>query len=443
MIFKRNLNSSGGFSLPEVMIAMGLLGAIALGVTKMMETSNKAAKNIENKDEITHMTREIADILANPNNCEETLRDKASDNDVYFIKQVNKLTSEKVTVARFSPVPATTPNTKVVVESMKVRNVSDNGSDGSQGIATLEINFRKPKGDQLGGKVIKKEISLNASLCNRNQIILSSYAAVVSACTGAGKKLIEAPYQWPATTGSWYGVCQDCTVAGANKIRFCQSQAMTGVDVGAVSKLTCINMGGTFDDATQKCDLGSAAVKASCEILGGVFDATNVKCLMGSGVTNLQEKLCAFEVAFLQTTPLGGNTTLCNPLQQVTGTALANNVHTRNDCTSLGGTVMTDSATGKGFCRFMASSCPTGWIQYNGWSNWNTETFYGASQGYRSLCGHSCPGTNCTVSGVSFAAYAARPQCNIGNCSFDCGTCCTRTTTWETKYANRTQIGCY
>ena len=67
-----------GFSIVEITVAMGLLGALSLGVMKIMENSQKAAKNIENKDEISQFQNEINDILKNPNNCEATLGSRIS-----------------------------------------------------------------------------------------------------------------------------------------------------------------------------------------------------------------------------------------------------------------------------------------------------------------------------------------------------------------------------
>jgi prepilin-type N-terminal cleavage/methylation domain-containing protein len=443
MKIKNILSSSKGFSLTEIMIAMGLLGALSMGVMKLMENSNKAAKNIESKDEISMMAREMSDILASANNCEESLRDKKVGNSVFFIKQVNKVTGVKTLVEKFNPIPDSVKNSKVVVESMRVSKVDANGTDGSQGIATLEVFFRKPKSGHLGARVVKKEITLSANLCNRDYITALTFANVMSQCSGLGKKLIEAPTQWPV--GKWYAVCQDCTVAGYNKINFCQSEADGGVDVAAVSKLSCINMGGTFDDATQKCNLNDQTAKIACGTLGGVYNEASKICAIGDGVAKLQTKLCDFEKKFLGETMTGGSTTLCTPNVPVSGIGLVNAKHTKHDCNALGGSVMSDSA-GKGFCKFNTSgggSCPTGWFQYNGWINWNAQTFPGSSQGWREVCHHGCPGQACSVAAVPFSEYASRPQCNVGNCSFDCALCCTRTTNWVTKYASSSQIGCY
>jgi len=432
------LKSSQGFSLAEIMVAMGLLGAISLGVMRLMDNSNKAAKNIESKDEISMMAREMSDILASANNCEESLRDKKAGNSVFFITQVNKVTGVKAPVSKFNPVAPGIENTKVVVESMRVSKVDANGTDGSQGMATLEVFFRKPKSGHLGARVVKKEITLSANLCNKDYITATSFAGVMSLCTGLGKKLIEAPTQWPV--GKWYAVCQDCTVAGYNKINFCQSEADGGVDVSAVSKLSCINMGGVFEDATQKCNLNDQTAKIACGTLGGVYNEASQICAIGEGVVKLQTKLCDFEKKFYGETMTGGTTTLCTPNVLVSGIGLVNWKHTKHDCSALGGSVMSDSA-GKGFCKFTATSCPTGWTQYNGWSNWVGASPQGndASKGI-CLSNPNCGGIDCSWPSIGFSEWAPFQSCQVGDCHYDG---CSRYHTYRTVSASRSQIGCY
>lgn len=445
MKIKNILSSSKGFSLTEIMIAMGLLGALSMGVMKLMENSNKAAKNIESKDEISMMAREMSDILASANNCEESLRDKKVGNSVFFIKQVNKVTGVKTLVEKFNPIPDSVKNSKVVVESMRVSKVDANGTDGSQGIATLEVFFRKPKSGHLGARVVKKEITLSANLCNRDYITASTFAGVMSQCSDLGKKLIEAPTQWPV--GKWYAVCQDCTVAGYNKINFCQSEADGGVDVAAVSKLSCINMGGTFDDATQKCNLNDQTAKIACGTLGGVYHEASKICAIGEGVTNLQTKLCVLEKNFLGETIAGGKTTLCSPNTLISGIGLVNAKHSKHDCTGLGGTVMTDS-DGKGFCKFISqTTCPSGWLNYNGWRSYNG---YNAVVNSCSTCDSGFEKNSCcdwTVNcasnpGVSFSAYASQPSCAWTKCTYN-NIGCKRDTQTGTARGKQAEIGCY
>ncbi len=52
---------------------------------------------------------------------------------------------------------------------------------------------------------------------------------------------------------------------------------------------------------------------------------------------------------------------------------LVNNQHSESQCTSLGGTVLTDGSGGK-FCQFTASACPSGWAKHQNWAAYRVTT---------------------------------------------------------------------
>ena len=88
MKIKNIISNSIGFTIPEIMIAVGLMGVAAMGTMKMMENSTKASKNMEIKDNILQVQREVNDILSNPNNCEATLAGRTVGGQVPIIYQV-------------------------------------------------------------------------------------------------------------------------------------------------------------------------------------------------------------------------------------------------------------------------------------------------------------------------------------------------------------------
>lgn len=57
---------------------------------------------------------------------------------------------------------------------------------------------------------------------------------------------------------------------------------------------------------------------------------------------------------------------------------LVNAQHTATQCSSLGGSVVTDG-TGNKFCRLSGASCPVGWVRYNNWTTTqaNSGTYCG------------------------------------------------------------------
>ena len=125
MNIKTFLKSVSGFSFVEIMVAMGLLGAISVGVMRVMDNANKASKTIEVKDDIIQMERQIADVLNSQNNCEETLGEKTINSNIPIIYQV----VNNQPLAKFS-VSSGTSN-KIHITSMRVKEVELNGGDGS------------------------------------------------------------------------------------------------------------------------------------------------------------------------------------------------------------------------------------------------------------------------------------------------------------------------
>lgn len=269
----KNLLSSSGVSLIEMTIVLGLIGVAGVGVMKLTENSTKATQNIKNIDDITQLKNQISDILKNPNNCEAALAGRTLNSSVPILYQViNGVASPKFSV---EAIPAN-PN-KVSIESMQILNLDANGTNGSGALATLRIGFRKQAAGSIGGKVLNRDISINANLCQKNFISIASTAEIstlMSQCGGAQKRLIDGPHLWG--TLRW-GVCQDCTNAlTANLINSCQSQGSGGgVDVGSLSELTCATQGGTWDTANSSCNMDENSAEASCTSLGGTFVSPN------------------------------------------------------------------------------------------------------------------------------------------------------------------------
>ncbi len=240
----------------EIMVAAALLGGLSLGVVKLMENANKASKTIEVKDDIIQMERLITDVLNSPNNCEATLGEKTIGSNIPVIYQI----INNQPVPKFSVSTAT--SNSIQITSMKIKNVDPNGSDGSTALASLEVTFKKPNG-ALGGSEIKKEIVLNANLCQKKWIKHTVMKDLISLCNG---KIVDGPNKWGST---YWAACQDCSMLSSKTIYSCQSRGGTGVDIGNISKIACYNLGGTFDDVTSNCDIKEKVTQDSCYALGG------------------------------------------------------------------------------------------------------------------------------------------------------------------------------
>ncbi len=240
------LGTEFGMSMVEIMVAAGLLGGVSLGVMRLMENSTKAAKTIEAKDEISMLTNQINDVLKNPNNCEATFGSKKEGDSISMVYQVLGGTS----VPKFSATTSAGP--EVQIESMNLKDVDDNGSNGSAAVATFEVVFKKPEKSTYGGKTIKKEISLNANLCKKNYIENTDATALMASCTGANKLLLAGPNAWAGTN---WAICQDCTNAvTAGVINSCSSSGTGGgVDLADMNSNICIQLGGVHDPDKPGC----------------------------------------------------------------------------------------------------------------------------------------------------------------------------------------------
>lgn len=68
----KKLRNEKGFSLAEVLVGMGLAGALALVIMKTVDMGTSAQKQLENKDEIHQLYGEVAGVLADRPACTQT-----------------------------------------------------------------------------------------------------------------------------------------------------------------------------------------------------------------------------------------------------------------------------------------------------------------------------------------------------------------------------------
>ena len=125
---------------------------------------------------------------------------------------------------------------------------------------------------------------------------------------------------------------------------------------------------------------------------------------------------------------------------------LVYNMHTREACTTAGGTVV-DSDVSLPMCRFNAAACPANWTQYKNFSTTLQETF-SRYESYKNCT------ASCTVSGHAWG-NVAQECCWLRTCwqrspgCYSCNYCDDCWTWWDsscvqTKHtAKITQIGCY
>jgi hypothetical protein len=136
----------------------------------------------------------------------------------------------------------------------------------------------------------------------------------------------------------------------------------------------------------------------------------------------------------------------CGQVMSSDGTALlVNSQHTSKNCTDNSGTVIGDGS-GNNMCKFISSSCPTGWNKY---ANWTATSPSGCSAWPSGCYSHTVFCSSCSVTGShawsnvaqetqTFNVYAGSSGGSDGCfCSGGCGSAAC------TAYASINQIGCY
>lgn len=76
----RITNSQKGFTLLEVMVAMGIMGVAAVGGMRLMNNQMKSAKTVETRFEYGTIVNEIREILGDRNSCRATFFGRNIDN---------------------------------------------------------------------------------------------------------------------------------------------------------------------------------------------------------------------------------------------------------------------------------------------------------------------------------------------------------------------------
>jgi Tfp pilus assembly protein PilV len=415
--------SQMGMSMVEIMMALGLLGAISLGVMKVMENSQKASHNLKTTDEILQVSNEINAVLSSPLNCQRSFFGYGKDQAPLGIYSYVRGTPVLKHSAASAPA-----NDKATLKSILVKNIDIN-NDASRSLAEIELTFNKTlSSTRVGGKEVKRSIKLNVNLCPQTLLIENPSFNFGAACSGVGKRIVAGPYDMKLQNiDKRWAACQDCT--GVNQystIFSCSSNSSggAGVDVNNMSKLNCLSMGGVFDEADSTCKIGNQSVQAN--------------------ISQINSNLCDLEKKMLGQTKEGGNTTLCSPNIFIKGNGLINGVHTTQDCIVKGGAVNSTH----NFCEFNTPVCPIGWEPYNGWKAFGAQSFNGSGE-KRLLC-PDCNGDNCTAQAVNFAQSASASTCEIKNCRYKyrippvAWELCTREWTSDLRTnTNVIKVGCY
>ena len=90
------IKNESGFTLVEVMVAVGLLGGLAVAGMSLFKNQNKAQKNVEKNYEVTTIANEIRNVLSTPANCLASLNgvNPSGGAVTYLKKEINSVLTD-------------------------------------------------------------------------------------------------------------------------------------------------------------------------------------------------------------------------------------------------------------------------------------------------------------------------------------------------------------
>lgn len=140
------INNDRGFSLVQVLISSGMLGAAALVGIKMMANQERMAKSTNQKYEISYIHEEIWRTLVDINSCEATLKGHSlqdiEDGSIKKIRKSFNYDNEARTQNLFTTY--STSNTFYGVDNLKIHKYGiDLREDSSEPLFDLEVVFDK------------------------------------------------------------------------------------------------------------------------------------------------------------------------------------------------------------------------------------------------------------------------------------------------------------
>ena len=142
--------TTAGFSLVEIMIALGLLGAVSMGVLELTKMMNQNSTKFNVDSDTTLITNELVAILSNPVHCLATFSGKNAVNTASGVVNYIKVNAEH----RYAT-NAPTGNSGVKINAYSLSD-SDPDVDVPSNTTNLIIHFARKKAQVGSGDIIKK-----------------------------------------------------------------------------------------------------------------------------------------------------------------------------------------------------------------------------------------------------------------------------------------------
>jgi prepilin-type N-terminal cleavage/methylation domain-containing protein len=151
-----DFKNKNGFSLLEIVVAMGLMSLGLVFLMRMQTNQAKNAATTKSNIELESLISDIRGIMTKGGYCEKTLKNLVLTNEgVLNLADIRNPKGE----IRYSVGKKYGDNT-ILLKSMRVKNFSSHEAGGLDGVATLEITLEKPK-MTLGQKEVVRSIDIS------------------------------------------------------------------------------------------------------------------------------------------------------------------------------------------------------------------------------------------------------------------------------------------
>lgn len=166
------ISSPQGFTLVEIMVAIGLAGVLAVGGMKISQTMNRSSKAVSQRFETTAVYNEIRALLAYKENCTQTFSGKSPDSASFTLTDIKQVISG-APIAKY-PINTTIGNNEVQVTSYSYIKPSppDFGAADETGTFRLTIDIaRVVTTENMGADSVTKDITIWARVNSSTRLI--------------------------------------------------------------------------------------------------------------------------------------------------------------------------------------------------------------------------------------------------------------------------------
>ncbi len=149
------LQNSNGFTLIEVMIAVGMLSVVALGLMQLSEMKSKQDRTSRINSDIDTFMIDLKGLLGSPGYCF-----KSVENQVFSSERGLKFSAIKTPIGRIRySVGGVYANGSFMLSDLEFQNFTPETADERDGVATLKVSFEK-QGKIYGASQVSRTIEM-------------------------------------------------------------------------------------------------------------------------------------------------------------------------------------------------------------------------------------------------------------------------------------------